>query len=457
MLLGLLVFFCLLTLAFSAFSQRRLLLYGFATLLGVASQTYVFPQNAQHQIDTKQATDLQIHCQRLDKQLQITATLPDTTQKQTDLQTALTLLEHLRTLELQHYFQDSRVAPQIQHQPSKTLVNYQLPTQTAVLYPLILPQRLELLLLINGKLHQYTQAIQQKELTEVINQFQRNLQTRSRWKFITQARQLHHWLITPLQEQLEAAQIHTLIIIPDGPLRLIPLAALTDGKQFLVEKLALAITPSLQLTDLETHPPASLNILLSGLSNTAQGFTALPHVQAEIEQIQQLFEQHTVLLNQAFQLENFKKVLQKEAYSVVHIASHGRFERDHRQTFFLTYKEKINLNQFQSLLRENYRRKGKALELLTLSACQTAVGDERAALGLAGVALKAGARSALASLWYINDEATAQLLVEFYRQLQSANLSKAQALQNAQKSLIHQRHLRHPVYWAPFLLIGNWL
>ncbi|MBE9561631.1 MAG: CHAT domain-containing protein, partial [Proteobacteria bacterium] len=80
-----------------------------------------------------------------------------------------------------------------------------------------------------------------------------------------------------------------------------------------------------------------------------------------------------------------------------------------------------------------------------------------AALGLAGVAIKAGARSALASLWFVDDDATSQLITDFYKQLQNPNLSKAQALQNAQRSLASKRKYRHPAYWSPFLLIGNWL
>jgi CHAT domain-containing protein len=94
---------------------------------------------------------------------------------------------------------------------------------------------------------------------------------------------------------------------------------------------------------------------------------------------------------------------------------------------------------------------------LTLSACQTAVGDDQAALGLAGIALKAGARSALASLWFVEDEATTQLISEFYRQLHHHQLPKAKALQNAQKQLLSQSRYRHPALWASFLLIGNWL
>ena len=114
------------------------------------------------------------------------------------------------------------------------------------------------------------------------------------------------------------------------------------------------------------------------------------------------------------------------------------------------------MNRLENLLQLSQSR-DKPVELLTLSACQTAVGDERAALGLAGIAIKAGVRSALASLWFVNDEATSQLVIEFYKQLQNPALSKAQALQNAQKKLAAQRNFRHPAFWAPFLLIGNWL
>jgi CHAT domain-containing protein len=92
-----------------------------------------------------------------------------------------------------------------------------------------------------------------------------------------------------------------------------------------------------------------------------------------------------------------------------------------------------------------------------LSACQTAAGDERAALGLAGIALRAGARSALGSLWNISDEATYELVVQFYTALKDPKLSRAAALQRAQLALLAGQRFRHPFYWSPFLIIGNWL
>ena len=104
-----------------------------------------------------------------------------------------------------------------------------------------------------------------------------------------------------------------------------------------------------------------------------------------------------------------------------------------------------------------FRYRDEPLELLTLSACETAAGDDRAALGLAGIAVKAGARSALATLWYINDQASSELVAEFYRQLKKPGMSRGKALQLAQLKLLNDPRYKHPCYWAPFLLINNWL
>jgi len=120
---------------------------------------------------------------------------------------------------------------------------------------------------------------------------------------------------------------------------------------------------------------------------------------------------------------------------------------------------------FHATTYENYLNgigpsqfRGKPVELLTLSACQTAAGDDRAALGMAGVAIKAGARSALATLWFVNDQSTAILISQFYAELhRDSSVSKAKALQNAQLTLMGDRRYEHPCYWAPYLIIGNWL
>jgi CHAT domain-containing protein len=138
------------------------------------------------------------------------------------------------------------------------------------------------------------------------------------------------------------------------------------------------------------------------------------------------------------------------------VASHGKFESDVRDTFLLTYDGKLSMDRLEGYMASTTYRE-QPVELLTLSACQTAVGDDKAALGLGGVAVKAGARSALATLWYINDQASSLLITDFYANLKDSDVSKARALQEAQLDLLDDPRFNHPSYWAPFLLIGNWL
>ena len=144
-------------------------------------------------------------------------------------------------------------------------------------------------------------------------------------------------------------------------------------------------------------------------------------------------------------------------FGIVHIASHGEFSADSARSYVLAYDEKISMDRIADWVATTRHRSERPLELLALSACQTAAGDERAALGLAGVALRAGARSALATLWSVNDRATAELVAEFYTQLEDPRRSRAEALQRAQVKLMHAYHFRHPAYWSPFLLISSWL
>jgi CHAT domain-containing protein len=140
----------------------------------------------------------------------------------------------------------------------------------------------------------------------------------------------------------------------------------------------------------------------------------------------------------------------------VHLATHGEFSRKGGESYVLTYDGRLDMDDLQQFMSMTTFRE-QPIELLTLSACQTAAGDDRAALGLAGIAVKAGARSALATLWFINDQASAVLVSEFYSQLQDPSLSKVKALQQAQLKLLEDPRYSHPIYWSPFLLIGNWL
>ncbi|MGA9380519.1 MAG: CHAT domain-containing protein, partial [Phormidium sp.] len=147
-------------------------------------------------------------------------------------------------------------------------------------------------------------------------------------------------------------------------------------------------------------------------------------------------------------------------FNVIHLATHGQFSSNPEQTFILTWENPINVRNLDNLLRFINPNTDKNIELLVLSACETATGDKRAALGLAGVAVKAGARSTLATLWQVKDESTAALMTEFYQQLKNnPQITKAEALRLAQKKLWdnQKKDWQPPYFWAAYVLIGNWL
>ena len=365
-------------------------------------------------------------------------------------------MELLKVIELQEYFQNECLSAV--KMPAATLER-RLDKRTAILYPILLPERMELLLTLPDGIHQAIVPVSAEALGEAVHQLRRNLQQSTTPRFIKPSKQLYEWLITPIEDKLVTHNIDTLVLVPDGPLRTVPLAALYDvkNKKFLMHRFAIATTPGLNLTDYRPLPRKNLNVLLNGLSQGVQDFSPLPSVLKEVNNIKVLFDKNRILLNKEFSLENIKQTLENTPYEIVHIASHGQFNRNPKKTFLLTYDDKLTMDRLQNLLGFTQLRK-KSVELLTLSACQTAVGDERAALGLAGVAIKAGAKSAVASLWFVNDESTSLLIAEFYRNLmQNPTLSKAKALQQAQQKVASLPEFRHPAYWAPFLLIGNWL
>jgi len=191
------------------------------------------------------------------------------------------------------------------------------------------------------------------------------------------------------------------------------------------------------------------------LAEAVQNRPPLPYVHAELETVQKLFG-GPILMDSQFVLPLLKKDFAQAQYQLVHFATHGQIDRDVSKSYLLTHDGKLTFDQLEELLRPSQFR-GRPVELLTLSACQTAAGDDRAALGLAGVAVKAGARSALAPLWSV-DESTALLMSEFYSQLKNdPRITKARALQLAQIKVLHDARFDHPYYWAPYLIIGNWL
>lgn len=378
---------------------------------------------------------------------------PGETLPQERLLEARSLVEQLKAVELEDYFQDECVAGQLAKQ--KDIGNIE--PRTAVLYPIVLPDRLEMLVGAGGTLRQATLPVTAQALTDDVHEFRRRLEKRTTNQYLPYARRLYASLIQPLEPMLADIGAETVVFIPDGPLRGVPVAALHDGKGFLVERFAFATAPGLTLVEPQSlESKKQLQVMLSGLTESVQQFPPLPFVADELAELQEIFAGQSVLVDREFRVSSFEQRLRATPYSIVHIASHGEFQGDPKRSFLLAYDGRLSMDGLEGVMKLA-RFRDDPVELLTLSACRTAAGDDRAALGIAGVAVKAGARSALATLWYVNDEASSRLVTDFYRQLRQPGASKAKALAAAQRAVIADERFRHPGYWAPFLLIGNWL
>jgi CHAT domain-containing protein len=361
------------------------------------------------------------------------------------------VVESLKVAELRDYFRDDCVDTALSRVTQLDVVS---PT-AAVVYPILLPDRTELLVTLPSGLRRFVVPVGEAVLTREVRQFRQMLERRTTRQYVRPARQLYDWLIRPLEGELAAAKIDSLVFVPDAALRTIPMAALHDGRQFLVEKFALAITPGLKLTDPRPLDRRRPRILAVGVTDAVQGFPALPEVAGELAALRDVFG-GTLLLNSEFSLANIERELKTGTYSIVHVASHGEFGGEIDKTFLLAFDGKLTMDRLDQLIGV-FKWRDEPLELLTLSACDTAEGDDRAALGLAGVAVKAGARSAVATLWSVNDEASAGLIGDFYRELKSPSVSRASALQRAQVKLLSDPRYNHPGFWSPYLLINNWL
>lgn len=392
-----------------------------------------------------------LYLEFVDLLLQRAASFREQKQYEPYLLEARETLESLRVFELRDYFKDDCVDA-----ARSTVTRLEAISKKAVvIYPVLLEDRTELLVSLPSGMKRFSVNIGGQSMTRLIGVFRSELEKLTTREYLPHARELYDLLIRPLDEELASASPDTLVFVPDGPFRTIPMGALHDGKEFLIRKYAIAITPGLNLTDPRPLERKNLNVLALGLTEATQGFPALPFVSQELAAIHELYRSK-LLLNEDFLLSGVEKSLREEHFTVVHIASHGQFKGSVDGTFLLTFDGKLtmdSLNQYVGLLK--FRE--DPLELLTLSACDTASGDDRAALGLAGVAVKAGARSAVGTLWHINDRSSSMLVEEFYRQLQNPSLSRAAALQQAQLKMLNDRRYQHPGYWSPFLLINNWL
>jgi CHAT domain-containing protein/predicted negative regulator of RcsB-dependent stress response len=378
--------------------------------------------------------------------------LEETDPSQDKLKEARQLIESLQLAELDNYFRESCLNAQPQQID-------QVDQKAAVIYPIILGDRLEVILSMPGEpLRHYATRADQRQINETLVEMRSSLNLAySNQERMKRYQQVYDWLVRPAEADLTHKQIKTLVFVLDGSLRNLPMAALHDGKQYLVENYRVALNPGLQLLSPRSLAANEVKALTAGLSEARQGFRALPGVATEIQDIANTIRSRSIL-NQDFTQANLENSLSASRYPILHLATHGQFSSNAEETFILTWDERINVKEFDELLKTSERGDRKTpIELLILSACQTAQGDNRAVLGLAGLAVRSGARSTLATLWAVRDESTAKFMAEFYKQLSQPGMEKAEAMRQAQLVLLKSSDFQHPYYWAPFVLVGNWL
>lgn len=381
---------------------------------------------------------------------------------------ARNVIENLQLAELDNFFRDACAKP--------IAVNIDnLDVNAAVIYPIILENRLEVIVKLPGNenlVHFTNNDVSSIQVDETVKQLQQLLRKRSTspGKIKQASKQLYDWLIQPFETELDKgrdrnkSQIKTLVFVLDGSLQNIPISVLHDGKKYLIERYAVAVTPGLQLLSPKPLLKEKINVLMAGANNAPsfkkENLRPLENVKFELSELSKQVNQSYKLENKDFLKEEIQKQINSTPFNVVHIATHGRFSSNPEQTFVLDWNKRIKVKDWDQLLKMKDFKTENSVELLVLSACETAFGDKRAALGLAGVAIRAGARSTLATLWQVNDASTAEFMIQFYKKINNSKITKVEALRNAQLAFLRDypdTDYNRPYHWAPFVLVGNWL
>jgi CHAT domain-containing protein/lipopolysaccharide biosynthesis regulator YciM len=368
------------------------------------------------------------------------------------LKTAQQVIESLRLAELSYFLRSSCLEDR--RRPLTPLIE----PGTALLYPIVLENRVVTLLgLPDGSLQLMSQSVTKKQVEATVEQLRTALEkpyTAPEGKTLGQT--LYRLLIEPAASVLQKYSIKTLVFIPDSALLNVPFAALHNGKQFLIERYAVAIAPSLQLTIPDPKPLKPMRSLVAGLSIGRSGFSPLAFVPSELKAVVQKLPGE-LLLNEKFTSRAIANAVENSAITVLHFATHGQFSSNVDQTFILAWDKPITLYDLKDLIEKRQQSLRQAIDLLVLSACETAAGDRRASLGLAGMAVQAGTRSTVATLWTVDDESSSLFMETFYAALSVPGTTKADALRQTQLKLLRDPDFRHPFNWAPYILVGNWL
>ena len=304
-----------------------------------------------------------------------------------DLTAAREAIDSLQLAELENFFR----ATCLDAQPVLLdRITDQDDPNAAIVYPIVLPDRFEIILkLPQQQLRHYSVSVNNPQRRDRI--LQRLTQTLTRVnsrETLPLAQQVYDWLIRPLKQDLASSQVKTLVFVLDSSLRNIPMAVLHDGQQYLVEKYAVALAPGLQLVQPQPIAQKQLKALTAGLTEARGGFPPLQYVANELNTIKSEVAETDILLNDEFTSSSLQSKIDELPFPIVHLATHGQFSSQAENTFILTWDDRLNINQLRNLLQQRDRE--QEIELLVLSACETLSGDKRAALGLAGVAVRAG-------------------------------------------------------------------
>lgn len=422
------------------------------------------------------------------------------------LRAVVEAVELIRQTELQDFLGDRCSVEAVQGGAARGL-----PGGTAVLYPLVLGDRLELLLKTNAGIERRSVAVSGAALRKLAVEFADTLRN-GLPDSLPRARQLDAWLLAPFSERLSALKVDSLVVVPDGPLRLVPMAALHDGQSYAIERFAVSLVTGLSLTNSGSAPRRDTRALVMGMAEpgpvvgkldaamtdqvlapgsrggaSSRGLAAtrtlrairglepgqtnaapdrlrqledwrsrlaLPGVRDEIQALAGILEGAN-LLDADFTLGRLRQEAAGGDFRIVHIASHGIFGGSADSSFIMAYDDLLRVNDLQALLKSEKFQQAP-IELLTLSACETAEGNDRAPLGISGAAMKARAKSVVGTLWPVEDNAAKALMRDFYQGIAREGMTKAEALRRAQLALLRHSEFRDPFYWAPFVLIGNW-
>lgn len=391
----------------------------------------------------------------------ISLLLADQDPSQDNLKQARQVITSLQVAELENFLQE----PCAEATPEATdnIVD-SLAQTAAVIYPIPLSDRLEVIVKLpqDDLLSHHRTLISSSDLQETIAQLKLDLEKVYTFDAVqTGSQKLYNWIVQPLRERLEKKGVDTLVFALDSSLRSVPMSALYDGEQYLIETFAIAVTPGLDLLDPKPLQREQLNVLAVGLTEPPVdfniNFARLTNVNVELDAIAASGLAVTTIRDQTFTQETFNKEMNRAAFSVVHLATHGQFSSDPQSTFLLTSNGAIAVNDLDNLFRSRSQIRPDAIELLILNACETAAGDSLAALGIAGAAVRAGARSTIASLWTLDDTSSVEFTRYLYQHLGEAEITKAKAVRLAQLALITNPQYEHPRYWATYVLVGNWI